>query len=61
MNRLQDGNINLGFPGSAIYVINPKTLAVDYTFKLNDDINFNYVGNGVGYVMTNNGFSRIKF
>ncbi|MEK4292528.1 hypothetical protein BSK65_15075 [Paenibacillus odorifer] len=61
LDRLQDGNIELGFPGSATYVLNPKTLAVDYTFKLKDDFNFNYVGNGVGYVMTDNGFSRIKF
>lgn len=61
LDRLQDGNIELGFPGSATYVLNPKTLAVDYTFKQKDDFNFNYVGNGVGYVMTDNGFSRIKF
>ncbi|CAH1058361.1 hypothetical protein [Paenibacillus pseudetheri] len=61
LNRLQDGNIELGFPGSATYVLNPKTLAVDYTFKLKNDYNFIYVGNEVGYIMTNNGFSRIKF
>ncbi len=61
LSRLRDGNIELGFPGSATYVLNPKTLAVDYTFKLKDDFNFIYVGNGAGYVMTNNGFARIKF
>ncbi|KTD84100.1 PQQ-binding-like beta-propeller repeat protein [Paenibacillus etheri] len=61
LSRFQDGNIELGFPGSATYVLNPKTLAVDYTFKLKDDFNFIYVGNEVGYIMTNNGFARIKF
>jgi len=57
--QLQDGNIELSFPGSATYILNPKTLAVDYTFRLKD--NFNYVGNSVGYVKTDKGFSRIKF
>ncbi|WP_340011625.1 hypothetical protein MHI32_29825 [Paenibacillus sp. FSL H7-0690] len=59
--QLQDGNIELSFPGSATYILNPKTLAVDYTFRLKDDFNFNYVGNSVGYVKTDKGFSRIKF
>lgn len=61
LDKLRDGNLDLDFPGSSEYILNPKTLEAEYTFKFGENVQFSYVGNGVGYVITDQGISRYKF
>lgn len=61
LNLLQDGSVELNFPGSGRYVLDPVTLQAKYTIRLPENAGFTYSGNGVGYVVTEKGFSRFKF
>ncbi|MFD1177629.1 hypothetical protein ACFQ3W_15150 [Paenibacillus puldeungensis] len=61
LSKLPDGNLDLNFVGSSEYILNPSTLEAEYTFKFGEDVMFSYVGNGVGYIITDHGVSRYKF
>lgn len=58
--QIPDGSVGLDFPGSGFYVLDQRTLAPLFTFKLPNDVFFTYSGKNTGYTITETGVSKYK-